>query len=460
MTSRSRRAIDGQLRGRARGPRRADRRARRRAVRRRLAVTAALALGAALALPASALAHGLVGKQDLPIPRWLFAWAAAVVLVVSFVALAVLWPRPRLEGARERAVLTCPAALEVLCGALGVGAFVAVVWAGYAGTQTATANLAPTVIYVVFWVAIPFATLLLGDVFAAFNPWRAAARGAAWLYGRARRGGEPPAPMAYPAWLGRWPAALGILAFAWVELVYVNKDDPSQLATMALLYAAVQLVGMSLYGIEAWSRNADAFGVYFRLFSMLSPLHWRARTLYVRPPLAGAPDARCRPGHGAAAVHDDRHRQLRRPLAGTHLDGPGRDRPAPAAALHQPRLQRRGGARDHLHDRAADDGGPDQRPLSPGRARHALDRGRRRHRPVTALRALADPDRPGLRRGALLLAADVPGTGDGLPHLRSARPRLGPVRHRDDDDQLQPRRRQRRLVRAGRRARARPRVPA
>ena len=56
--------------------------------------------------------------------------------------------------------------------------------------------------------------------------------------------------MAYPEWLGRWPAALGILAFAWVELVYVNKDDPSQLATMALLYAAVQLVGMSLYGIE------------------------------------------------------------------------------------------------------------------------------------------------------------------------------------------------------------------
>ena len=92
--------------------------------------------------------------------------------------------------------------------------------------------------------------MLLGDVFAAFNPWRAAARGAAWLYARARRGGEPPAPMAYPPWLGRWPAALGILAFAWVELVYVNKDDPSQLATMALLYAAVQLVGMSLYGIE------------------------------------------------------------------------------------------------------------------------------------------------------------------------------------------------------------------
>jgi hypothetical protein len=264
-------------------------------VRRRLALTFALALSAALAAPASALAHGLVGKQDLPIPRWLFAWAAAAVLVVSFVALAVLWPRPRLERVRERPVLKVPAVLEVLCGILGVAAFVITVLAGFAGSQTATANLAPTVVYVVFWVAIPFTTIVLGDVFAAFNPWRAIARGAAWLYARGR-GGDAPAPLPYPEWLGRWPAAVGIFLFAWVELVYVNKDDPSQLSVMMLIYAAVQLVGMSVYGIEAWSRNADAFGVYFRLFSMLAPLHWRERTLYVRPPLSGAPTLVAGPG--------------------------------------------------------------------------------------------------------------------------------------------------------------------
>src|SRR3954466_3956364 len=182
---------------------------------RTAAIGAALASAAVAVLPDAALAHGLVGKQDLPIPRWLFAWAAAVVLVVSFVALAVLWPRPRLEDAAERRRWRAPAALEVLCGVIGVAAFAFVVYAGFAGTQAPTANLAPTVIYVVFWVGIPFVSAVFGDVFAAFNPWRAIARGVAGAGGRATRG-RLPAPMPYPVWLGRWPAVLGILAFAWV----------------------------------------------------------------------------------------------------------------------------------------------------------------------------------------------------------------------------------------------------
>jgi hypothetical protein len=185
-------------------------------------------------------------------------------------------------------VLRVPAGLEVVAGVIGVLLFAGVVYAGLTGTQTATANIEPTVIYVIFWVGIPFVSAVFGDVFAPFNPWRAVARGVAWVAGRVS-GGRLPEPMAYPDWLGRWPAALGILAFAWVELVYVNRDDPSILAVLALLYAALQLIGMSLYGIDTWSRRADAFGVYFRLFSTLAPLHWRDRALYRRLPLSGAP---------------------------------------------------------------------------------------------------------------------------------------------------------------------------
>ncbi len=270
--------------------------------RRRLLALVLVAAGTALALsPASALAHGLVGRQDLPIPKWLFGWAAAVVLVASFVGLAVLWPKPRLEQAPERRLASVPRFLDPLAGAIGVAFFALVVYAGFAGSQTTTNNLAPTAIFVIFWVAIPLASLLFGDVFRAFNPWRAAARAVGWLAAKASRGGLP-APMAYPAKLGRWPAAIGILAFAWIELVYSGRGDPSNLAVLALVYAAVQFVGMSLYGIEPWNRFGDAFGVYFGLIARMSPLRWTRTELFARKPLSGLTNVDVVPGTVALVI--------------------------------------------------------------------------------------------------------------------------------------------------------------
>ena len=262
---------------------------------RRAAAAGVLALAGLALAAAPAFAHGLVGRQDLPIPRWLFWWGASVVLVVSFVALAVLWPRPRLQSPRERRVTAVPRALEVLAGAAGIGLYGVVVYAGLAGSQSAVDNLAPTAIYVAFWVGIPVASLFLGDVFRAFNPWRALARGAGWL---ARRGGGDgmPEPLAYPARPGRWPAALGVLAFVWVELIWTEGDDPSTLAVLALAYGAIQLVGMSLYGVEPWTARADAFSVYFGLFARLAPLHWRDGAVFRRPPLGGVPSLTPVPG--------------------------------------------------------------------------------------------------------------------------------------------------------------------
>ena len=70
-----------------------------------------------------------------------------------------------------------------------------------------------------------------------------------------------PEALPYPARLGRWPAAAGLLAFAWFELVSTSSQDPSSIAIAALVYAALQLIGMSLYGVAAWERDGDGLGV-------------------------------------------------------------------------------------------------------------------------------------------------------------------------------------------------------
>lgn len=259
---------------------------------RTLLVTLGAALLAGALVPASALAHGLVGRADLPIPEWLFAWGAAVVLIVSFVALAVLWPRPRLEPERWRPlpagasrVLTSRA-IEVAIGAIGVCLLGVVVWSGLAGTEAPQANFAPTFIYVVFWLGLVPISLLFGDVFRAFNPWRAIGRAFAWVAGRVARGGLPEA-LPYPERLGRWPAAAGLLGFVWMELVAESGNTPSALAVATLAYSALTFLGMALYGVNAWIDRAEAFSVYFNLISRVAPFERRGREVGVRPFLSG-----------------------------------------------------------------------------------------------------------------------------------------------------------------------------
>ena len=161
-------------------------------------------------------AHGLIQRANLPIPEWLFGWAAAIVLIVSFVALAVLWPQPAAGGARRlapaarrhRARSSRSRAVEIAAGAIGVGFLALTSASGLSGAQEALANFAPTFVFIIFWVGLVFASVLFGDVFRALNPWRAIGR----VLFRGRRA-RP-----YPERLGRWPAAAGLLAFTWLEL--------------------------------------------------------------------------------------------------------------------------------------------------------------------------------------------------------------------------------------------------
>jgi hypothetical protein len=243
------------------------------------ALTAALA--ALALLPASADAHGLVQREQLPIPQWLFAWAAAAVLVISFFALAVLWPQPRLERDVWRPLplgrALASTGLQALWGALGVFLLVVTLVAGYIGSGTALDNWAPTFILITFWVGLVFASILLGDVFRAFSPWRA--------IGRLLPSLERP----YPEKAGRWPAAAAIFVFAWIELVSGWGDHPARLVTAALLYTVGTLVAQCVYGVETWSRRGEGFAVYYNFFSRLSIFETRDGVLGVRPPLAGLP---------------------------------------------------------------------------------------------------------------------------------------------------------------------------
>lgn len=259
-----------------------------------MAAATCVAVATALVAPAAAQAHALVGRKDLPIPAWLFAWGASIVLIVSFFVLSFAWKKTRYEdddwhpvSARlSGAILN--RATDWLCGLVGVFLLGVSIWSGLYGTGTPDLNFSLTFLFVTAWIGFALVSVALGDVFRAFNPWRAIARasraGLTLLTGQ-----RPQAPLAYPERLGRWPAAAGVAIFVWIELVSSGLSgfqavgvEPRTAAIAALVYTGYTLAAMALFGIEKWLDRGEAFSVYFGMFSRLASLEVRDGRLGVR----------------------------------------------------------------------------------------------------------------------------------------------------------------------------------
>ena len=231
------------------------------------------------------LAHGIGGVQDPPIPIWLAYYGAAAVLVLSFAALGVLWRRAVLEQNHSRPLFRFPAsAVRVLLGAIGLALFVLVFAAALVGERSVGTNISPTFVLVLFWVGLVPICVLVGNVWAWLNPWRAAADLTAWIWDRAGLAWE--APFQYPQRLGCWPAAALLFAFTAYELAYTDPADPRMIALAIAIYSWVTWVGIAAFGRDVWLPNGEAFTVYFGLLSRLAPFTLVDGRVALRNPLA------------------------------------------------------------------------------------------------------------------------------------------------------------------------------
>ncbi len=258
------------------------------------------------------LAHALAAREDLPIPAWLFAWGASIVLIVSFVALSLAWRKPRFEEAPwrpfgtglSRVLLSQP--LQVLCGLVGIFLLGVAVYAGLHGTEAPDRNFALTFLFVTCWLGFPVVSALLGDVFRPFNPWRAVGRAAG--AGFRAVAGQRPAHLAYPRRLGRWPAAIGLLAVVWLEVVYGTSGgvavglDPETAAVATLFYSGYTLAMMALFGTEEWCERGEIFSVYFGMFSQLGRFGVEDGRLGRRRPLSASTRWATLPGSAAVVI--------------------------------------------------------------------------------------------------------------------------------------------------------------
>jgi len=253
---------------------------------------AALIAGAAASLVAvPAMAHALGDRYDLPVPLNFFLVGGAAAVALSFIVIGLFvkrgsyvigYPRFNLVGTGILGVVLRSKVFFVIVQLLAVAVFLLVLSAALFGTGKPLGNIAPTFVWIIWWVGMGYISALAGNFWRLVNPWKILFEWVEALVGgdepsgssRTGRGGT--GLYRYPDNWGVWPAIILFLAFAWLENVYSGSVIPRQLGLIIVLYSLITWAGMVVFGKNAWLKHGEVFSVLFGFFARFSPTEVRA----------------------------------------------------------------------------------------------------------------------------------------------------------------------------------------
>lgn len=242
--------------------------------------------------------HGIGGRQDLPVPFGLAVGGAAVAIALSFVVLGLAWRTSKYRGNASGRPVPDGVTRTVdsswfrwVVRLFGLAVFLYAMVALLFGVDRLT-NPIFGFVYILVWVGIVPVSLLLGPVWRTLNPLRTIHL----LLSKLLRQPASRGVLELPKWVGLWPAALGILAFTWLELVAPDRATLPVLQAWLALYVVITLFGAVLFG-DRWFAAGDPFEAYATLMSRLSP--WGRRDdgkIVLRRPLENLDGLKVQPG--------------------------------------------------------------------------------------------------------------------------------------------------------------------
>ena len=239
--------------------------------------------------PPGILLHGFGPRYDLPAPLFWYLFAAAGVVVISFVLVvafsgqqvgsrALQYPRRSVPLLLRLARSPWPRAVG---GTIGVLALLTVFIAGLFGSVRPELNPAEYFTWIYFWAGLVIVSGLVGNLWYLLNPWAA-------IYDVTKRFVHTG-----PVWklpdVGVWPAAAAYFSFACLELTTGMANQPRVVAWTALAYTVVTLAGMFLFGRDQWLEHCEAFSVLFGIIGKFGPIEAERgedgaiAAVYVRP---------------------------------------------------------------------------------------------------------------------------------------------------------------------------------
>jgi hypothetical protein len=216
--------------------------------------------------------HGFGPRYDLPAPLFWYLFAAAGVVVISFVLVVAFAGEQVGSKALQYPRRPAPLLLRLarspwprgVGGTIGFLALLAIVITGLFGSSNPAFNPVEYLTWIYFWAGLVILSGLVGNLWYLLNPWAAIYD----LVTRLVRLG--------PVWklpnVGVWPAAAAYFAFACLELTTGMANQPRVVALTALAYSAVTLAGMILFGRDEWLEHCEAFSVLFAIIGRFGPI--------------------------------------------------------------------------------------------------------------------------------------------------------------------------------------------
>jgi hypothetical protein len=212
-------------------------------------------------------AHSFGVIYNLPIPFWMYAFAASATLALSFLMIGFFisgkGSKPILQG---RGIgVAVPHIIWTIFRYLSVFLLALTILTGVFGTERPLNNFSMTFFWVGFVLGFAYLTAMIGNVYDFISPWRVICDAIGRFLPMAFKG-----HVRYPAWLAYYPALSLYMGFIWLELF--GHTTPRTLGLTLLGYAILNFAAAACFGADAWLRYGEFFAVFFRLLGKISPI--------------------------------------------------------------------------------------------------------------------------------------------------------------------------------------------
>ena len=257
--------------------------------------------------------HYMVEPFTPPLPLLLCLVAAAGAVIASFIVLIFFYKNTQAYSSYPKFDLMKlsffgyidRANIKFIIQLFSVFLFIIVVLSGFIGSSDPVYNIAPTFVWVIWWVGLAYVSAFVGNLWSLINPWKIIFEWCEKVFSLFGRNNSVSMRLSYPSKLKVWPAVLLFVIFAWIENVYPGAIVPSKISLIILVYSIITWVGMFLFGKDTWLRNGEVFTLVFGYLSRFAPIHGEAirtaagktgdssnmkKHLYIRPISSGLLD--------------------------------------------------------------------------------------------------------------------------------------------------------------------------